>query len=623
MSQPNLLDRLPRNFDWQPPELRSLDGEDHIAIDTETSGVRWWDSDYAGGVSVCPFRSREPRYYPWLHYGGGNLQKEQVLRWMKFELRNKHLYGLNIRFDVQMIRKEGVDLEAQGCTVTDVGHLAALLDDSRMKFNLDILVRDFLDQEKVGSDLVADKMLTYHAGEVASRAEADVRQVMDLYEVMWPKIEEEGLEKVSALEDKIIWVVCEMERNGAPLDVESLKKWDEEAEQKRLEILYRLYRLTGFEIDPDKPRQMVRLFEKLNISLEYTERGNPSFTSQILRKIEHPAVKMALQARQLKKLRSKFLTKYVNRVGSDGILRYALHQLRATKDDLDDSLAGTVSGRFSSTAIIKNKEGDNVQAVLKPSKQVREYGDEYIVRELYVPRNPGWKWISADASQIEYRLFAHFANNPEIIAKYREDPTYSFHKMIHEKFLVYKPDLTYKRAKDNNFANIYGAGLLKTALMMEYITAAQYRDLLASRDYRNPLLDEVKKIRRIYRRELPEAHELLNDAMERAQENEYVTTILGRRSRFITHSRYHKALNCIIQGSAADIMKQKLVELHENRKHTCMVMRFTVHDEVDGDVPDREHAERVKAILNEQSFDLRVPILWDISVGDNWRECSD
>jgi DNA polymerase-1 len=100
----------------------------------------------------------------------------------------------------------------------------------------------------------------------------------------------------------------------------------------------------------------------------------------------------------------------------------------------------------------------------------------------------------------------------------------------------------------------------------------------------------------------------------------YVKTALGRRSRFPTEYKIHKALNAIIQGTAADIMKAKLVELHEQRKALDFTMRMTVHDEVTGDVADDVAAAKIDALLNTQRTQLRVPILWETGTGQTWAD---
>jgi DNA polymerase-1 len=139
---------------------------------------------------------------------------------------------------------------------------------------------------------------------------------------------------------------------------------------------------------------------------------------------------------------------------------------------------------------------------------------------------------------------------------------------------------------------------------------------------KDPRMSQIIEVNRIYNREIPEAKPLLEKAKALAQARGYVRTVLGRRARFLNGYRIHKALNGIIQGSAADVMKQKLVELHEARKDTGLLLRFTVHDEVDGDIPNRGLAQKVAEVLNRQSFlQFKVPILWETSIGPNWKDC--
>jgi DNA polymerase I-like protein with 3'-5' exonuclease and polymerase domains len=186
--------------------------------------------------------------------------------------------------------------------------------------------------------------------------------------------------------------------------------------------------------------------------------------------------------------------------------------------------------------------------------------------------------------------------------------------------------------KDTNFAQIYGAGLLKKALMLDYISKKEWLELTQiqrvngyddPRIRDNPKLREVRELNKVYEREIPESGPLQKRAIKLATEREYICSILGRRSRFPGGARAHKALNTRIQPSGADIMKQKGIELHQIAKSIGFRMRLTVHDEFDGDIPDLEQAKVVAELLNQQSFKLRVPILWETNVGPNWYELQD
>ncbi len=616
-----LDDEPKRNVDWNPQAPPSLDGIEELTLDCETNGLKWWDGDRPIGIAIC-LPDGSTQYLPWGHKGGGNLDETVVKTWAQRELRGKNITNLNTRFDIHHLREWGVDLEEQGCKVSDVGHYAALLDDHRLHFNLNSISQDYLGRGKI-TGLDGSRMASYHAGEVAAYAENDAKLVHDLKAKMWPMLTEQGLHKVRQLEDDLIFAVCEMEKNGCPIDQEKLDRWIAESGKLLEQWFLQIHREAGIKLNFGSGDDLADLFRKLGIEItNFTPTGKPSFTDAVLKRIEHPMVRLARRGQRLKSLRSKYLLAYKKKISSDGILRYALHQLRATRgDDDDDYSTGTVSGRFSSTGVTDDV-GVNIQQIIKAAKQISTFGDEFLIRELVVPQSG--QWLSADAAQVEYRLFAHEGNNPAIIKAYQDNPELSFHKFVHEKVLKYQPNFTYRQQKDLNFAKIYGAGIKKLALMLEFITKDEFLELVQQNaSYDHPRLQKAVEIDRIYNQLLPEVKPLSNRAMSIAQNRGYVKTILGRRARFRQEDPAHKALNRRIQGSAADIMKQKLVELHRCRKATGFKMRFTVHDEVNGDIPDQEAAEKVRGILNHQSFKLRVPILWDLKIGANWRTCAD
>jgi len=615
------------NDNWRPSAPPCLDGINEIKLDCETTGLKWWETDRPIGIGIC-LPDGSTQYLPWGHRGGGNLDEAVVKRWAQTELRGKHIVNLNTRFDVHMLREWGVDLEAQGCTVSDVGHYAALLDDHRLRSSLESLCQDFLPETeqkvKVIDGVVIDptRMESYSAGTIAVRAEADVRQVHLLKQVLWPKLDVEDLQHVRQLEDDVIYVVCEMEKNGAIIDHELLHKWIKDSQTELQRCLLEIVKLVGFQVNPESSKDQEKLFRYLGIPFtEFTETGRPSFTDNVIKQLDHPVIKLMRRAKKIFNIRSKYLLKYQKAIDSRGILRYALHQLRAVKSEADDAQdTGTISGRFSSTAIVDGV-GVNIQQVMKVEKQILTHGDQYLIRQLHIAES-GF-FLADDAAQIEYRLFANEAKNPQVLKAYAENPHVSFHKMAWNLLKPFKPDMTYKRTKDFNFAFLYGAGLTKLALMMDFITQREFIELREQKANRNhPKLAQTFAIKQIYDRVMPEASALRQKYSDSATKHELITTILGRRMRFPNGIRAHKALNGRIQGSAADIMKTKLVELHKARVYTGLKLRFTVHDEACGDAPDTESVKRVNEILNRQSFPLKVPILWDSSIGKNWADCS-
>jgi DNA polymerase I-like protein with 3'-5' exonuclease and polymerase domains len=618
----------PVERDFKPDEFPRLSDETDIIVNIESTGLRWWENDEPLSVTVGTIDGKRQWFLPW-GFTGGNLPREQVIKFMQTEFRAKRITNGNTKFDVNMLCKVGVDLEAMDCTVSDVQHYAALLDDNRKKFNLDLLAEEFLGGARVPR-VDESRMATYHAADVVARARYQVKLVAELVEVFWPKLDAEDLQKVRQLEDNVIFPVCEMERNGAPLDMERLERWVKESQTIYESLLLELTKLVGQSINPNAPTDMVKVFEKLSLPITHLASGAPSFTDAILKRIEHPIIQKIRFALKLSDLRSRYLLKYQKAVGSDGILRYALHQTRYQKDSGEEG--GTGPGRFSSSEL-DNGVGANIQQVMKVAKQRKMFGygekdsthdDEiFIIRRLMIPDRkacPHAKWLAGDAEQIEYRLFGHYANNQRVIQAYQDNPRLNFHALIEEQMSKHAA-MSYDSAKTLNFAIIYGAAQVKQATMLGFITEQEAEEIREQRAWNDPRLAPMKAVASIYNRELPEVRPLLDRAQKLAASRGYVATLLGRRSRFTIDKRYHKALNNVIQGGAADYNKVKLVELHAARHYTGLLLRFTVHDEVNGDARQPETLERVREVLDAQSWpELKIQLLWDVNLGDNWAE---
>lgn len=575
-------------IEFVPDEPPSLDGISEVVLNFATTGLDWVHGHKPAGVTVSTLDGQLTRFLPF-GFAGGNLDESAVKQWAERELRGKKIYGANLRFDCHMSRVWGVDLEAQGNTFSDIQHTAAILDDSRRKFALDVLATDYLSgpvEARVDETRHAD----HHASEVAVRELYTARLVGRLQAVLYPQLDEQDLRRVQDLEDAVIPCVVEMEKNGAPIDVPLLKQWCAETKRLQEEALWEVARHVGFAVNPNSPGDWIKLFEYCHLPvIDFTDGGKPSFTDAVLKDIDNQYVQMTRKAGKLASLRAKFLDAYDAVIGSDGLLRYNLHQLRGDE-------YGTVRGRFSAS-------DKNIQQVMNHSTHLGSFGSEdFFVRRLFIAGN-GLS-LSADARQIEYRIFASHSASPKILASYAENPDLDYHDLVMELVKPFKADIQRDRAKALNFMKIYGGGKEKTAAMLGLPRA------------------ESDQFTAIYDRMFPEVPILLRQATHIAETRGYVRTILGRRARFPDKKFAHKALNAVIQGSAADIMKQKLVELHASRKTTGFTMRYTVHDEVCGDVPDQKSARLVAEALNRQSFAmLKVPILWSVSTGANWAAC--
>lgn len=675
--------------DWRPPELPDLSQFKEVVVDLETTGLRWWDGDRMIGAGIWT-PDGQKRYLPIRHKVGPNIPEEQFFRWVKHELRDKRIVNIRTKFDLHMFRADGVDLEQQGCTFGDVAHYAALLDDHRRLFNQADLAAAYLGDlgGKVtsanGYELDPTKFAEYPAGLVAFRAEGDVETVSMLQQIMWPQLTAQNLHRVREIEDQIIPVVVEMEHNGAPINREKLDRWVVEAQTAYEEAMWDVRRMTGCDLtSPTKRDEVQRIFHKLNLPLPMAvsekgaNRGDLVFSlaDDLLEKIPHPAIQRLRCAIAIASLLSKFLLKYQRSVLRDGILRYELHQL-PYQDDAGGG-GGAVSGRFASAAPSRD-EGANIQQVFGVKTQLGEkdkttgeytgFTRHWPVKYLFEPDRSTHKnavWLKADASQFQFRIFAHYGDDPKIIEAYRRDNDWraieerarekqargeqltdddkltDFHVVVQRMVSTIK-ELGRTHTKNVNFAQVFGAGPRKMASQLG-VPDDQIPPENEPLESGGPLFLEVLQISSAYHKMFPGVKPLLGLTSHLAMPGHrtgkrkcgrqcrelyrhglihrgHVRTFLGRRARFNEGDRFYSALNRIIQGTEGDVNKRVLIAVHAVRHELGLTPRFTVHDELDADLHDPGNLPKVKEVLNTQYYDFKVPILWEAGIGPTWGE---
>jgi len=295
--------------------------------------------------------------------------------------------------------------------------------------------------------------------------------------------------------------------------------------------------------------------------------------------------------------------------GSDGALD--LRRRRQSAHRRKDLSWASARGRAAKSACPPGANGTTIvtlcdgHAVCAEAENVPDTAD-MLVREVFVP-DDGFFWGKADASQIEFRLFADFANARRIVEAYRKNPWEDFHVQVANVM-----DVGRKKGKGLNFGMIYCMGRDKLA-----------RQLGVPQDEADALYDKYNEM-------FPEVRPLIHLAIEKAKERGYVVTRLGRKARFNESNmhRVHSALNRVIQGTAADIMKLKMREVYRNRKFLQIhKMRLTVHDELDCDFEYPEHvhgkfAELLNTPTPEVPMRTTIPILWETKHGPNWAHLS-
>ena len=600
------------------PDFHSVPMEEHVGFDLEF-GIQN-DNIYnarLAGISIS-LGLEKSWYLPVGHRGGGNLDEGAVRRWAKANLRGRHLSILNAKGDVQVSYGWQLDLEELGCKIHDPAFKAALLDENRRRYNLNQLSNDFLGTTKEDTPDDKSHIIDMSASEVGGYAEHDAYLHRELDVVLQEKIDAEGLGQVCALEDQLIYSTVAMERAGARIDRPKLERWIHEVEDAYQTAILQLYSIAAIRVNPNSGKDLKALFDRLHLDYPRKEEelgGEVTFEEEYLSRTQHPAIRLVIAARKLFSILTKYLKKYLLLLDSNNILRYQLHQLRSDE-------YGTVTGRYASSGGIK-KKGINVQQVMKVESQLEEFDiAAWIIRELFIP-DDGKIYVSADASQIEFRWFAHYSKSDKLIAAYCNDPTMDFHQLVANLLGQKRKD-----AKHNNFGKLYTMGIPKLARKLGCPCNCGCRvDDQWNKAHHRPecAMQRAFAISKEYDEKFPEAKKLSTEAMRIAKNRGYVRTVMGRRRRYPTGERLHSALNAIIQGTAADTLKVKLLEAYNNRRFLTLTLRATVHDELDGDLEDQRKAKDLKELLDapDERIPCRVPLLWDVETGENWRRTTE
>lgn len=645
------LSRLGPPPGWRLDPPPALNGERRIVLNCETTGLKWWDGDLPIGWAYWLPASGRRGYLPIRHRVGENLPIDNVRDWLR-SLRGMEVENANMKFDLHMSRQDGVDLvEGTGNRFADPAHLAAMLEDWRVRFNLDELAADLLgwsdDLGKVPPEINDESEFSFlDPGRVAPYAVRNVEQAYRLMEGLLPKVQAEGLGRVLALERRVIPVVVEMEKNGTYVKLEKIREWRRSAEDDLKGCLLRIKRATGVDIEsPDSPRAVAAVFAARGLkSTMQTPKGADSYAAAVLNLFadRDEVVGELVRARNLGDLLSNFLVKYEKGARSDGWLRFNLHQLRSVKDGAGGRV-GAVSGRFSAAG--DRFGGYNPQQCVSMEKQLeRGWCPDYPIRELFKPAE-GKFWMAADAKQIEYRKFANLSNDPKILKAYAEDPNADFHAVVSEMLKRVNPTLNRKLTKNINFMKIYGGGRRKFAAMVhrtdvDLVTDEQIEAADVINDLYNETFPTVRPLLDLATHLAMPEHEGGEFGCESPDQKGYrrcrrfheagyehrgwVRTGIGRRARFRYGDRYYSALNRVISGGAADDNKEVLCDAYDAREEFGFTMRLTVHDEVDCDMEDKGLLPKLEEFLNRQRHpEYQVPILWDVQWGETWGEAKN
>ena len=567
-----------------------------LCVDTETSSLNIQEAELAG-VAIS-FKENEGYYIPTIK------NQEKIINKLKPHLENpnKQIIGHNLKYDIQILRKFGVNISNN---VFDT-MLAHYLINPEASHKLDVLSENYLNhkcvpiEDIIGKPGVNQKKMTdLHPKEICHYACEDADVTFTLKKILDKELTNLKLSKLLYdVEQPLMLVLCDIENNGVKIDVDFLSSMSNQLTKLIEETEKKIFSIAGETFNIASPKQLgVILFDKLKIdeNPKKTKSGQYSTGEEILIKLskKNKIVDLILEFREYKKLLSTYIKALPEMVSPlDGLIH------------TDYAQAVTATGRLSS-----NKP--NLQNIPIRTSLGRE------TRSAFVSRNDGDLILAADYSQIELRIIAAFSGDPEMISAFKNEKdihSTTASKVFNVPIDAVTADMR-RRAKEVNFGIIYG---------ISPFGLSQNLDIPRS---------EAKEIIDSYFSEFSLVKEYMDNSIKTAKEKKYVETILGRRrylrdidSRNFTLRGFaeRNAINSPIQGSAADIIKLAMIKISDWMKtrdlKSKMIMQ--VHDELVFDVNKLEREEleeNIKSIM-ENVIKIEVPLTVDIGIGKTWLE---
>lgn len=605
----------------------------YVTYDTETTGLQWW-KDKVFGVSIVPPEGEG--FYFDIRVDRG------ALLWLRDKIPRVNLLVCHgAKFDWHHSRESGIHFPEGRvfCTMT----AAALLNEHELEYGLDYLAKKYTEVRKQttiyqaladtfgGRPTAHAQAPNFHrapAALIGPYAIADVVATRELYKYELPRIEEEELGKVIALEMALLPALVRMERRGVRVDVDEAQT-AATAIGKQVSAQHAALNLSaGADINPNPSKSIHTLFKPTKDEAgrwvlidgtvaESTDAGMPSLDADCLRRMKHPCAAMILRLRKLIKTKGTFLEGHILGHHHNGVIHANYNQTRSDND------LGTGTGRLSV----------NDPALQQIHK--RDVDIASIVRAIFIP-DDGSEWVCNDWHQMDFRVFAHYVKNPTLLQAYTQDANTDFHALAAKiTGLPRSPRFAGDaNAKQINLGLVFGMGQGKLAWEMGLPYTEEIEknsDGTVKRTWLRPG-EQAKEVFRNYHAAIPGVKDMLENASAVAKARGHVRTIMGRRIRFPRGQFTHKAGGLIFQGSAADALKVKIVQLDqyfEAAKGENGYLCLNVHDEFDSIVPEgradvKSDISRIVTNFSgeDQPIKFRVPILTDQGVGRNWWEAS-
>ena len=605
---------------WNTPsEYKDLSHYKEIAIDLETRddginqrlGAGWalGKGEIVGfAVAVDGWKG----YFPFGHLGGGNMIPEQVKKYMKdvCALPSTKIFH-NAQYDVGWLEASGITVNGP---IVDTMIAAALIDENRFSYSLNALSVDYLNEIKAETELreaaaahgidPKAEMWKLPAEHVGYYAEQDAELTLKLWQRFKHEIAQQSLTTVWEMEQQLLPMLIKMRQRGVKVQVEKAESLQKEMKIQEKEILLAIKKESGIEVDIWASRQIAKAFDKLKLEYPRTEKTKePSFTQNWLINNKNKIAQLIVSAREVNKFHGTFLSS-IMKYQVKGRIHGEINQLRGDN-------GGTVSGRLSMS-------NPNLQQV--PARN-KDFGPK--IRSLFIPEE-GYKWGSFDYSQQEPRMTVHYAasigdsyeGSNELVEAY-QNASADFHQTVADLVGIERT-----QAKTIGLGLMYGMGKNKLAISLG--VSKQEADELIIK----------------YNKKVPFVKKLSDRCKYAADEKGVIRTKKGRKCRFdmwetrdfglhiaekyedavakygkdnIKRAYTYKALNRLIQGSAADQTKQSMLDCFK-AGHLPMLQ---IHDELCFNIKDDNHAKEIQKIM-QNAIEFKVPSVVDYGLGKSW-----
>jgi DNA polymerase I-like protein with 3'-5' exonuclease and polymerase domains len=598
-----------------PEELKDLRGHKEIAIDLETCDPELMElgsGNVVGrgkivGISVAV--EGWAAYYPIAHEGGGNMDKKLVLNWLQdlFKQDSTFIFH-NAMYDICWLRSSGITPPAK---IVDTMIAASLVNENRWSFRLDALAKEYAGigkdeavlqaaAKEYGIDAKKDmwKLPSMFVGQYAER---DAESTLKLWHRMKVELSDQDLWTIFDTETRLFPCLVDMRFKGVRVDIEKADKIKKELMDKENKIINKIKDLTGVSVELWAASSIAKVFDVLKLPYDRTEKtGAPSFTKNFLSNHPNEIAQGISYAREINKAHTTFIDTIVKH-SYKGRIHADINQIRSDQ-------GGTVTGRFSMS-------NPNLQQIPVRHKELGP-----LIRSLFIPEE-NHKWGVFDYSQQEPRILIHYAKLQRLdgineIAQAYESGEADFHSAVAKMAGIER-----SQAKTINLGLMYGMG--KNKLMAEL----------------GLMKEAAEKLIAQYHAKAPFIKQLMQAVSRRADESGRIRTLGGRVCHFdlwepttfgagfpkphaealkeygpgIKRAGTYKALNRLIQGSAADMTKLSIIALSENG----IVPHIQIHDELDVSVEHSEQAKQIVEIM-ESAIKLEIPNKVDYECGDSW-----